>query len=202
MNIYKERLEATKGLYENQANRILEEYKGVVNDDNIDKYTDAYKLQVIEEAKADTIHRLNNIKSMYINRATKEIEKPVDIPKAQINNEYDLKVLELKALASDVKDNIAELKEVLNPNDFDLMKGQLLKNAILEGDKEAINKIRSIKPIDLEGQKALALGELHQLANNPNRLIGLDVATQTIISNKTLDIYLDELANNPTNFFK
>lgn len=202
MNIYKERLEATKGIFKKQTNKVLDEYKVIVNDENIDKYTDAYKLQVIEGAKADAIQRLNNIKSMYIERANKEIEKPVNIPKAKINSEYDLKVLELKALASDTRDNIAELKETLNANDFDLIKGQLLKNAILEGDKEAIKQIRAIKPIDLEGQKALAIGELNQLANNPNRLVGLDVTTQTIISSKTLDGYLDELANNTANFFE
>lgn len=201
-NIYKERLEATKGLYENRANKVLDEYKTIVNDDNIDKYTDSYKLQVIEEAKTDTINRLNHIKSMYIDRAIKEIEKPIDIPKAKINNEYDLKVLELKALSSDTKDNIAELKETLNRNDFDLMKGQLLKNAILEGDKEAITKIRAIKAIDLEEQKNLVIGEINQLANNPNRLIGIDQGTQLIIINKSLEGYLDELANNTVNFFE
>lgn len=201
MNEYLKRLENTKGLFERQANKILDEFKSIVDDKNLNQYIDSAKIQIIKEAKEDAKQRLYNLKRMYIEKANKEIEKPVDIPKAQINSEYDLKVLELKALASDSKANIDRLKETLNPNDFDLLKGQLLKNAILEGDKEQIKSLRAIKPIDLEGQKALVTMELNKLALDPNRLIGIDVATQVQISSKTLDGYLDELANNKEDFF-
>lgn len=101
---------------------------------------------LVEEAKKE----VEQLKKKYFEECEKVLQETMPIPKATNYTELDLKLMKLNMLASKDEENIDNLKNILNPQDFNINKGQLLEIALLKNTSYLMNKLSNIKISEAE----------------------------------------------------
>lgn len=200
-NKYMELINTVEEKYQGRTAQILEDYKSSVTNENMNKYTEEARREEVEFFKQDTISQLSRLKERYIKDALNQLENlEVKEPDATIVDTFTLRKTQLNILSNRADDNIKLLRDIPNEQDFNLIKGLLIEQAILQNkDYAEISKVKFTTQDDL---KARAYSQLNQIANNPSKMIGLDPGLNMVIRKDGIEEYLNKIAGIQKNHFE
>lgn len=192
-NYYIEKMEQLENEYQGKFKRIIDDLK--VGVEQATKLREDFKKKelnyYLEEAKNQT----REIKADYIEKCQSILKENMPVPNATKYSELDLRLLKLNMLANANKDNINKLKDILNEEDFNINKGQLMEIALLKSDNDLLREVANIKKVDVEFIKGQAQAQVYRIKMNENFIPGADVGTKALINKTYINDYLQSVVN-------
>lgn len=195
-NYYIEKMSELESKYQGKFKRIIDDLKvGVKETKRLREDLRKEELNyLLLEAKKQT----REIKNDYIEKCQSILKENMPVPNATKYSELDLRLLKLNMLANTDKDNINNLEDILNEEDFNINKGQLMEIALLKSDNELLKEVTNIKKADPEFIKGQAQAQVYKIKMNENFVPGADVGTKALISKTYIDDYLQNVVNEIT----
>lgn len=196
-NYYVEKMEQLENRYKGKFERIISNMKKGVEQSEIlrdDLKKDNLNF-LVEEAKKE----LKEMKEDYFKGCKKILEENMTIPQPTKYTELDLKLMKLNMLANSDKENKDNLRDILNLQDFNINKGQLLEIALLKNDKDLYNSISKIQVIKEEDLKTECLTKINIEKNlNDNFIPGFEIGQQIAMRKEGIENYLNRIAGLPS----
>lgn len=196
-NYYVEKMEQLENRYKGKFERIISSMKKGVEQSEIlrdDLKKDNLNF-LVEEAKKE----LKEMKEDYFKGCKKILEENMPIPQPTKYTELDLKLMKLNMLAKSDKENKDNLRDILNLQDFNINKGQLLEIALLKNDKDLFNSISKTQVIKEEDLKKECLAKINSEKNlNDNFIPGVEIGQQIAMKKEGIENYLNRIAGLPS----
>lgn len=193
-NNYIKLIDKTEGNYKTAASRILEEYQENISNPILNRLNEQARAEELAYYKKEVVNSFSSLKEKFIKECREKLETTTyKEPEPTIVDSFTLRKKQLELLSTKDEDNIKNLKDIQNEQDFKIIKGLLIEQALeFKGDHTEIAKTKFTTQEDLKAQASVYLTNIEY---NPNRIVGLNVGTNMTIRRTGLDRYLDSIAN-------
>ena len=195
-NYYEEKMQQLETKYQGKFKKIIDELK--IGAKEAARLREDLKNEELIYYLGEANNQTKKLRADYIEKCKGILEEALPIPSATKYNELDLRLMKLNMLAKEDKENINSLKEILNQDDFNINKGQLMEIALLKADKDLLKQVTSVKKIDSEFIKGQAQYKLNQIINNQNSIPGIEIPTKMAINKTGITDYFERVANSVT----
>lgn len=198
-NYYIDRMKDIEKRYEGNFKRIINDLKSGA--ENAQRLRDDLVEDEINFFLTEANKEIKFIRDDYIKKCEKVLEEKMPIPQATKYTELDLRLMKLNMLARKDIENKDSLREILNEQDFNINKGQLIEIALLKGDEDLVKDISKITIKDEAYFKDIAEANFYKVKVDSNFIPGASVVEKFVVRDKGIQNYLNEIATKPIDMF-
>lgn len=153
------------------------------------RYTPEAQKQIQDEAVEKAIQLLHGYRNQYIDECEKAIANTkMTVSEPQIVDSYSLMSNKYRLISQPLEKQIEALRNMTNPNDFEIVKGMILERLT---DSNQINQVMKVELPTEETLKRQAMGQLKFRTANIDWIPALKLSRAVSIQSQGLRSYLN-----------